>query len=64
MTISEIKKAQPSWSAVTVAEAWLKDLAREIGAAAVQDEMGFTADENGEFTLSPEDAAKIIAAHE
>lgn len=64
MTLSEIKKAHPSWSAVTVAEAWLKDVAREIGAAAVRDEMGFAADENGEFTLSPEDAARIIGEYE
>lgn len=63
MTIAEIKKAQPTWSNVTVAEAWLKDMSREIGVDAVNAEMGFTADENGEYSLSPEDADKIIAAH-
>lgn len=61
MTITEIKKVQPSWSDVTVAEAWLKDMAREIGADAVWAEMGFAADANGEYTLSDEEAAKIIA---
>jgi len=50
-----------SWSDVTVAEAWLKDMAREIGADAVWAEMGFAADANGEYTLSDEEAAKIIA---
>ena len=61
MTITEIKKVQPSWSDVTVAEAWLKDMAREIGADAVLAAMGFAADANGEYTLSDEEAAKIIA---
>lgn len=63
MTITEIKKAQPTWSDVTVAEAWLKDMAREIGADAVLAEMGFVADANGEYTLSKEEAAMIIAEY-
>ena len=63
MTITEIKKAQPTWSDVTVAEAWLKDMAREIGADAVLAEMGFVVDANGEYTLSKDEAAKIIAEY-
>ena len=63
MTITEIKKAQPTWSDVTVAEVWLKDMARAIGAAAVLAEMGFVADANGEYTLSKDEAAMIIAEY-
>jgi len=62
MTITEIKKAFPEASDVTVAEIWLRDIAREAGVDLVEAEFGFSADKNGEFTLTPAEADVVLSA--
>lgn len=59
MLITEIAAQHPQWSRITCAETWLKNFARETGTADVESEFGFVADDNGEYTISAEDAERV-----
>ena len=62
MTVAEIRKHFPLSSDVTIAQIWLRDIAREAGADMVEAQFGIKADQEGEYTLTEAEAARVLSA--